>query len=196
MDEASPTGIHRIVTSHDESGRAIVRFDDETPMLDVTPEHATFSVRDEQQCAPLAASAYDTPFRDAQVVWTTDSSPADNTDGRDGAQKPVWSGGSHNANGGSVLRIVDIPPHTQSPMHRTQSLDYGIVIWGEIELELDSGEKRTLGTSDICVQRGTDHLWRNKTDRSARIAFVLLDANPVAVNGATLPDKGFPDGKH
>ena len=94
-----------------------------------------------------------------------------------------------------MLRIVDIPPHTQSPMHRTQSLDYGIVIWGEIELELDSGEKRTLGTSDICVQRGTDHLWRNKTDRSTRIAFVLLDAKPVVVNGATLPDKGFPDGK-
>lgn len=81
-------------------------------------------------------------------------------------------------------------------MHRTQSIDYGIVIWGEIELELDSGETRTLKQSEVCVQRGTDHLWRNKSDNWTRVAYVLLDAAPVTVNGQPLPDKGFPDGKH
>lgn len=76
-------------------------------------------------------------------------------------------------------------------MHRTQSLDYGIVIWGEIELELDSGETKTLKQSEVCVQRGTNHIWRNKTDQWTRMAYVLLDAQPVTVNGEKLPDKGF-----
>lgn len=109
---------------------------------------------------------------------------------------PVWSTGSRNTNEGSVLRFVNFPPHTQSPMHRTQSMDYGIVIWGEIELELDSSEKKILKQSQVCVQRGTDHLWRNKTDKLARVAYVLLDSNPVTIDGKPLPDKGFPDGKH
>lgn len=54
-----------------------------------------------------------------------------------------------------VLRHVDIGPGITSPMHRTVSLDYGIVIEGEIELLLDSGEKRQMLPGDICVQRGT-----------------------------------------
>lgn len=118
----------------------------------------------------------------------------DNLDHRDGALKPVFSGGSHNTNGGSVLRIVDFPPHTQSPMHRTQSIDYGIVIWGEIEVELDGGQRTTLKQSEVCVQRGTNHLWRNSTDKWVRVAYVLLDAKQIVVDGKVLGDKGFPDG--
>jgi quercetin dioxygenase-like cupin family protein len=128
------------------------------------------------------------------VVWTTNTSPADNLDSRDGALKPVWSGTSHNKDGGSVLRFVDFPPHVESPMHRTQSIDYGIVISGEIEVHLQSGSHRVLKQSDVCVQRGTNHLWKNTTDNWTRVAFVLLDAAPILINGKPLADEGFPDG--
>jgi quercetin dioxygenase-like cupin family protein len=76
-------------------------------------------------------------------------------------------------------------------MHRTQSIDYGIVIWGELELELDGGDKTTLGPSDVCVQRGTNHLWRNTSDKWTRVAYILLDAQPIIINGEKLPDEGF-----
>lgn len=114
-------------------------------------------------------------FDSSQVVWSSDKSPADNADPRDGAKQPVWSGQLHNPEG-SVLRFVDFPPHCKSPMHKTQSLDYGIVMWGEIELHLDGGEKRTLKQSEVIVQRGTNHLWANTTDKWTRVAFVLLGA--------------------
>jgi len=80
-------------------------------------------------------------------------------------------------------------------MHRTQSIDYGIVIWGEIELELDSGEKTILKQSQICVQRGSNHLWRNATDKWTRIAYVLLEAEKMTIEGKTLDDSGFSE-KH
>ncbi|UZJ55690.1 hypothetical protein CBS101457_005010 [Exobasidium rhododendri] len=168
MEKQPQGGIRRLVTGHDQKGKEAFQFDDEAELLDLTAEHATFA-----------------------VVWTTDSAPADNTDDRDGALKPVWSGTSHNKNGGSVLRFVDFPPHVESPMHRTQSLDYGIVIWGEIEVHLKSGEHRLLRQSDVCVQRGTDHLWKNNTDKWTRVAFILLDADAILIDGNPLPDKGF-----
>lgn len=126
-------------------------------------------------------------------MWSTNEGQSDNMDPRDGALKPVFSGSSHNQNGGSVLRIVDFPPGIQSPMHRTQSIDYGLVIWGEIEVELDSGETRTLKQSEVCVQRGTNHLWRNKSKDWCRVAYVLLDAKPVVIDGKPLADLGYPE---
>ena len=109
----------------------------------------------------------------------------------DGAVKPTFSGKSHNDDG-SVVRFVDIPPGACSPMHRTQTLDYGIVIFGEVELELDSGDKRTLAPGDTCIQRGTNHLWRNTSDKWARIAFILLHSKQIVINGKPLADEGFP----
>lgn len=133
-------------------------------------------------------------FSYIKVVWSTNTTPANNEGNEDGAKKPIFSGGLYNADG-SVLRIVDFPPNTQSPMHRTKSIDYGIVIWGEIELELDSGEKTILKQSQICVQRGSNHLWRNATDKWTRIAYVLLEAEKMTIEGKTLDDSGFSE-KH
>lgn len=60
-------------------------------------------------------------------------------------------------------------------MHRTESLDYGIVVMGEVECILDSGEKKRMGVGDVCVQRGTMHAWRNCSESGwARMVFVLL----------------------
>ena len=74
-------------------------------------------------------------------------------------------------------------------MHRTETIDYGIVLAGTVELELDDGAVTSASAGDIIIQRGTIHLWRNpSTDTVCRIAFVLIEAAPVVVNGAALPD--------
>lgn len=72
-------------------------------------------------------------------------------------------------------------------MHRTVSLDYGVVLEGEIELVLDSGESRVLKRNDISVQRGTNHIWRNRSQTEwGRMLFVSQEAKPVEVNGKIL----------
>ena len=114
---------------------------------------------------------------------TTDLPPANNNDETDGAKRKVGL----TCPGGSVLRVVDFVPHQRSPMHRTHSIDYGIVLEGEISLELDSGEVRHLTAGDIVVQRGTNHAWVCGSQR-ARMAFVLLDARPVMSTGGALPE--------
>jgi len=73
-------------------------------------------------------------------------------------------------------------------MHRTVSIDYGIVLEGEIVLELDSGEERTVSQGGIVIQRGTSHAWVNRTENWVRIVFVLLDAEPLVIAGQTLGD--------
>ncbi|MGH8035279.1 MAG: cupin domain-containing protein, partial [Lysobacterales bacterium] len=59
-------------------------------------------------------------------------------------------------------------------MHRTETVDYGIVLEGELVLIVDEGET-TVRAGDIVVQRGTNHAWANRSDRPCRIAFILID---------------------
>jgi quercetin dioxygenase-like cupin family protein len=152
----------RIVTAHDGAGASIIRSIDE-----LTP-------------APIAGG--DAAF---QLVWTTAKVPADNNDERDGGSAEAGL----TLKGGSVIRIVDMLPGKSSPMHRSFSIDYGIILEGELELELDGGEVVVLQVGDIVVQRGTNHLWRNPSaDRICRIAFILIEATPVVRNGRQLPE--------
>lgn len=93
------------------------------------------------------------------LSYTTNGFPVDMNDDKD---LDVYGGYLKNApglvvSGGTVLRHVDIPPETKCAMHRTVSLDYGCVLEGEVELLLDSGEKRTMKRGDVAVQRGTMH---------------------------------------
>ncbi|KAK7190200.1 hypothetical protein DPSP01_006732 [Paraphaeosphaeria sporulosa] len=91
---------------------------------------------------------------------------------------------------GTVLRIVDCPPQSTSPMHRTVSLDYGIVLIGEVDLLLDSGEVRTMKPGDMAIQRGTMHAWVNNNPTEwARLAFVLQPCEPVVVGGKALEEE-------
>ncbi|GES65091.1 cupin domain protein [Aspergillus terreus] len=91
--------------------------------------------------------------------------------------------------GGTVLRVVDMNPGSISPMHRTVSLDYGVVLEGEVELVLDSGATRLLKRGDIAVQRGTNHAWKNPSKTTwARMLYVLQEANPIRVNGKELEE--------
>lgn len=89
--------------------------------------------------------------------------------------------------GGVVCRMVDFAPQYECLMHRTKSLDYGILVEGEIEMKLDGGETVALKRGDIAVQRATMHAWRNPSTTSwARMVFVLQDMKPLVINGKKL----------
>lgn len=78
-------------------------------------------------------------------------------------------------------------PGITSPMHRTVSIDYGVVMIGEVELVLDSGDKQLLKPGDICIQRATIHAWRNpSTTDWARMLYVLAPCQPLKINGKEL----------
>jgi quercetin dioxygenase-like cupin family protein len=80
---------------------------------------------------------------------------------------------------GIVLRRTDMAPNTTSPLHRTLTLDYGILVRGELELTLDSGEKRIMKVGDTIVQRGTMHQWRNPSETEfASMVWVMAPIDP------------------
>ena len=153
--------IQRLVTGHNEDGRACFVSEDVSE-----PE--------------LIASG-DANFL---LMWTTATVPADNNDTTDGRTRDVGT----TLKGGSAFRIVDMLPGCESPFHRTSSIDYGIVLEGEIELELEDGRKRTVGKHGVIIQRGTNHLWRNNTAKPCRIAFVLIEAPFYLHEGQPLPE--------
>ncbi|KAI1169620.1 hypothetical protein F4777DRAFT_202157 [Nemania sp. FL0916] len=85
---------------------------------------------------------------------------------------------------GTVCRMVDFAPGYVCMMHRTQSLDFGIVVEGEVDLILDDGTSSRMGRGDIAVQRATMHSWRNPSPTNwTRMVFVLQDTKPVIVGG-------------
>ncbi len=91
------------------------------------------------------------------------------------------------AKGGVVCRMVDLGPGHECMMHRTQSLDFGVVLEGRAELLLDDGSRTLLGRGDVAVQRATMHAWRNPDPRAwARLLFVLQDTKPVVIGGRRL----------
>jgi quercetin dioxygenase-like cupin family protein len=159
--DAIGNGVRRIVTGHNAQGQAIVRSDDVY----------------EPEVIPTGDAAM-------ALIWTTPTLPADNNDETDGRARDAGLT-IHN---GSVIRIVDMLPGGVSPMHRTSSIDFGIVMRGHVELELDDRLVTEVGPGDIVVQRGTMHLWRNRSETEAcRIVFVLIEASAAVVNGLELP---------
>ncbi|CAG8904538.1 unnamed protein product [Penicillium egyptiacum] len=99
--------------------------------------------------------------------------------------------GLHITNG-TVVRMIDFGPGVESPMHRAMSIDYGIVLEGEFELTLDSGETRIMKRGDVSVQRATAHKWKNITageTEAGRMLYVLLDCKEVLVQGKKI--EGF-----
>lgn len=155
-------GIRRVVTGHDSNGRANIAMDDRRMPIGVARGDAKFA-----------------------LIWTTPTVPADNNDDTDGATRPAGL----TLHGGSVIRVVDLAPGQESPMHRSNSIDYGIVLSGAVELELEGGDATTLGAGHIVVQRGTNHLWRNPSPTEwCRIVFVLIEASAVTIDGVDLPE--------
>lgn len=88
---------------------------------------------------------------------------------------------------GTVARMVDFAPGSEPLMHRTQSLDYGVVVEGEVEMVLDDGVVKTMRRGDVAVQRGTNHGWRNTSETEwARMFFVLQECQKVSIGGKEL----------
>ncbi|KAK4998148.1 hypothetical protein LTR66_002561 [Elasticomyces elasticus] len=138
---------------------------------------------------PAKWTAYDNNDMAFNVVYTTKFPPDLNDDKDITAHDTLLSSaklGLVNP-GGSVCRQVDFAPGYECMMHRTQSLDFGIVLEGRIEMVLDSGAKRVLGRGDVAVQRATMHAWRNPSETEwARMIFVLQDCQKLRVGGRAL----------
>jgi mannose-6-phosphate isomerase-like protein (cupin superfamily) len=90
---------------------------------------------------------------------------------------------------GVVCRISEFSPGVAPRVHRTASIDYAIVLSGEIDMEMDD-EVVHLKAGDVLVQRGTIHNWVNRGSEPCRIAFVLIDAMPATTAGGVLNAEG------
>lgn len=171
--------VRRVVTGHDAAGAAVFIIDGASPHVR-TFEHSGTTVTE---------------------LWRTDATPADNSSGEDAAAGETKIPPPP---GGSVFRVVEYPPDsvrfanldrdrhaaeaglTYAPeaaprhpgMHKTDSVDYAIVLSGEIHALMEEGEV-LLKQGDCLVQRGTNHAWSNRGDEPCRVAFVLIDAEPA-----------------
>jgi mannose-6-phosphate isomerase-like protein (cupin superfamily) len=173
----------RVVTGHNAEGKSIFVADAPTPHV--------------YQRSPGSAVVME--------LWETASTPADNSGNDDAIARGFRLPPPKN---GSVFRIIEYPPDKQrlaalrheraagddgsgmdaardrgNPrhpgFHKTHSVDYAIVLAGEIVAMMDEGEV-PLKAGDVLIQRGTNHAWSNRTDEPAYVAFVLIDAEPVA----------------
>ena len=155
------TPIRRVVTGHDKDGKAIVLIDDITPATSTRPG------------------------TQASVVWTTQGFPVDNDTSEDTSGNATGT----TLKGGTVFRIVEFGPGNTPRNHRTDSIDYAVVMSGEIDMEMD-GTVVHVKAGDVLVQRGTVHNWLNTGTEPCIIAFSLIDAKPVEVNGKVLEAHG------
>lgn len=173
--------IHRVVTGHDDQGKAIVVADGPLPTV--------------VEIAAIPGTVF-------HEVWSTEGTPAPVDNGPDPTLGALTLPPPRS---GTRIRFVDIPPDTadylahgasrmkeafsqigdaaastvkaDSPhplMHRTESVDYGVVIEGEMTLVLDDGEVQ-LKPGSVVVQRGTNHAWANRSGKPCRMLFVLVD---------------------
>ena len=152
----------RVVTGHDATGRAIVKIDEIAKNL--------ISSR------PGATSC---------VVWTSQGFPVGNTGEEDAGLRKAGT----TLDNGTVFRVLELAPGASPRNHRTDSIDYAVVMSGEIDMELD-GSTVHLKAGDVLVQRGTIHNWVNRGTAPCVIAFVLIAAKPVAVGGKVLHAQG------
>jgi quercetin dioxygenase-like cupin family protein len=170
--------IRRVVTGHDARGRSVIVSDGPSPHVLTIPGRTDFALTN---------------------LWITDGAPASNAGNADAAARPVVLEPPRN---GTIFRIVEFPPdrapggfdraaafkamgagHAMDPdasrhpgMHKTDTVDYALVLSGEIWALMDDGETR-LRAGDTLVQRGTNHAWSNRDDRPCLVAFILVSAS-------------------
>ena len=139
--------VRRVVTGHDKNGKARIIIDELS--------NNVISRRAGQQ---------------STVIWATDQTPP-NLEGLNDLSPDVKSTTVAN---GTVFRVSRFEPGVAPRNHRTASMDYAVVISGEIDMELDDGEVVNLKAGDVLVQRGTIHNWTNPGTEPCIIAFVLM----------------------
>ncbi len=154
--------LRRVVTGHDKTGRAVVLIDQ-----------------------PVKNVVSGRPGAHSSVIWSTQGFPANN----DGSEDPSAQSIGTTLDNGTVFRVVQFGPGVTPRNHRTDSIDYAVVMSGEIDMDLD-GETVHLKAGDVLVQRGTVHNWINNGKEPCVIAFVLVSAKPVTAGGKTLSAHG------
>ncbi|HTT48157.1 MAG TPA: cupin domain-containing protein [Pseudolabrys sp.] len=154
--------IRRVVTGHDEQGRSKV-------LIDETVGNVISS----------------RPGAQSSVIWSSTGFPVNNDGDHDPSHKEIAT----TIDNGTVFRIVYYGPGVAPRNHRTDSIDYAVVISGAIDMELDVGTVH-LTAGDVVVQRGTIHNWVNTGKEPCIIAFSLIAAKPVTAGGKPLPAHG------
>ena len=156
--------VRRIVTGHDANGKAVVTTDER-----------------------LKAAAR-RPGISGCDIWSTNAMPADNSAEADAAQRKgfVTRYNYVGSGQGTVVRITQLEPNVAKFMHRTETVDYAILLSGTCDLELDDGKLLHLAAGDVVVQRGTMHAWVNNGPGPCTFAFILIDAKPAVAGGKPL----------
>jgi mannose-6-phosphate isomerase-like protein (cupin superfamily) len=173
--------VRRVLTGHDSQGRSTFVADGHAPNVKEMPHFPGLALTD---------------------LWETGAAPASNAGDADAADRPVRLEPPRT---GTILRIVEFPPDATRPrgsdgsegfkaigashaqdrrssdpmMHKTSTVDYIIVLKGEIHAVMETGEK-LLKAGDILVQRGTNHSWSVRGTEPCIVAAVLVSAKPVA----------------
>ena len=150
--------IRRVVTGHDGQGRAKI-------LIDETVKNVT-----SQRPGALYS-----------VIWSSEGFPVSNDGDVDPSGKKIGT----TIPNGTVFRIVSFGPGVAPRNHRTDSIDYAVVMSGEIDMDLD-GTTVHLKAGDVLVQRGTIHNWINKGTEPCVIAFTLVSAKSASAGGKTL----------
>jgi quercetin dioxygenase-like cupin family protein len=149
--------IRRVVTGHDAGNVAKV-------LIDGTAMNAK----------------YPSPGTVSTLIWCTDSTPASISIGESIDDMGARILGTAPPSNGTRFAVIDFPPGNPPHMHRTETVDYVIVLEGEIDMDMDNSTVR-LKAGDVLVQRGTNHAWANRSTARARVAFVLIDAVPLGI---------------
>jgi quercetin dioxygenase-like cupin family protein len=182
--------IRRVVTGHDARGRSIFVSDGPSPHVLTIPGRPDFALTN---------------------LWVTDRAPASNAGSADAADRPVVLEPPPK---GAIFRVVEFPPdrapggfdrkaafaamgahHAMDPdasrhpgMHKTDTVDFALVLSGEIWALMDEGET-LLRAGDTLVQRGTNHAWSNRSDQACLVAFILVSAAPLGGKASATPVK-------
>ena len=154
----------RVVTGHDDAGRSVMLSDAPTPTTAALENGAAFH-------EIWATSETPAPIAAAESAEPTDRTLQVPPDPR-----------------GTIVHVIDMPPGAVAPMHRTKSIDYGVVLDGEVDLELDDGSVVTLSKGNVVVQRGTAHAWHNRSSGTVRMFFVNVDGEFTSDLRSTLGD--------
>jgi quercetin dioxygenase-like cupin family protein len=158
MTDAFPP-IRRIITGHDDKGVAKVLWED------------------------MASNAK--PSRrpgggKSTLIWSTDCMPLKMPIGEKIEDEGARILGTAPPPNGTRFCVIDFPANAPGIMHRTETVDYVILLFGELEMDMDDSTVK-MKAGDILIQRGTNHSWVNRSDKPARAAFVLLDAQPLGI---------------
>jgi quercetin dioxygenase-like cupin family protein len=130
--------------------------------------------------APATNAKYPSPGTVSTLIWSTDKTPAAIPAGTAIEDMGARILGTAPPVNGTRFAVIDFPPGNHGHMHRTETIDYVLVLEGEIEMDMDDSTVK-LKAGDIMVQRGTNHAWFNRSSSRARVAFVLIDAEPLGI---------------